>query len=151
MILQPKSATSLPLDLAGIPATGDYTYEVETDAAADRSAAAMVTAVARNYEEEEETLYIDCDDEELDRAAIKGGVKGAYAASPTLAAKLEGLAFITRGPEYDPARTPTPPAWVTQSATFERKAPLNLVVKGVAKPRAKGHWICVAGTLGSYK
>ena len=74
MILQSKSSTSLPLDLAGI----SYECGVRTTltrsrrkllkAAADRSAAAMVIAVARNYEEEKETLYVDGDDEELDKS-----------------------------------------------------------------------------------
>jgi Mg/Co/Ni transporter MgtE len=167
MLLQPKSATSMPLDFAGVEEAGQYRYEVEGGKA------------PVGYEEEDEkaspapnTFDDDSEDEDGNKKRI---ASGAYAATPALASKLVGLEAVTRGPGFNAqaASSSTPVSWVTQSVTFERKAPLNLVVKGVAKEltekdrkaakkRAKrsghgvgassaaqlanlGHWIVVSG------
>jgi len=164
LLLQPKSATSLPLDLAGVHEAGGFTYEVEDT---------EFGPAGPGYEEEEEkvapvNLYGEEDDEEdNDEHAQKRALKSSgYAASPTLAAKLVGLSDVTRGSEEGSkltAKKQQTISWVTASITFERRAPLHLVVKGVAKKSidkktskklaaasggavtGPGHWIVVAG------
>ena len=85
-------------------------------------------------------------------AKKKTKVDQGYAAAPGLAARLVGLERITRGPNGLAHGTETGVApgggegeqktgaveWVTQSLTFEKKQPLHLVVKGVAKPAQPG-------------
>jgi Mg/Co/Ni transporter MgtE len=172
LLLQPKSATSLPLDLSGLPKSGGFTFEVEDAGqlagSADQSPSSSLVDSGRAQLADGDE---DAGEASLDDKAARSMQGGSYAASPSLAAKLTGLASITRAPEDanaaeaaaasylealksgsakgKTARDFGAPMWVTQSVTFEKKAPLHLVVKGVAKtgqqPKVKGHFIVVAG------
>jgi len=155
MVLQPKTATSLPLDLAGVEAGGQFRYEVESGGGGSGGGGNG----GGGYEEEDEKPPPTFEDGDSDDegGSKKGRIaSGAYAATPALAQRLAGLELVTRGPGFAQEAAGgggkgslfgsssgskkegsgvgiAAVSWVTQSVTFERKAPLNLVVKGVAK------------------